>query len=133
MKIMWLCNAPIPQVAEACKISNTIHEGWLISVATELERRDDIQFIFVMPNKEVPEGVHYTENGKSRYILVHQKDNNKENIVHTFEEILKKVDPDIMHIWGTEYIQSWAMVQAAKNCGRLYGGDSWKISDNTIF
>ena len=48
MKIMWLCNAPIPQVAEACKISNTIHEGWLISVATELERRQDVQFVFAI-------------------------------------------------------------------------------------
>ena len=68
MKIMWLCNAPIPQVAEACKISNTIHEGWLISVAAELERRDDVQFVFVMPNREVTEGVHYTEKGNSLYI-----------------------------------------------------------------
>ena len=119
MKIMWLCNAPIPQVAEACKISNTIHEGWLISVAAELERRDDVQFVFVMPNREVTEGVHYTEKGNSLYILVHQKDKNGENLVPTFEKILKKVNPDIVHIWGTEYIQSWAMVQAAKNCGRL--------------
>ena len=119
MKIMWLCNAPIPQVAEACKISNTIHEGWLISIATELERRENIQFVFVMPNREVPEGVHYTEKGNSLYILVHQKDKNSENLVPTFEEILKKVNPDIVHIWGTEYIQSWAMVRAAKNCGRL--------------
>ena len=77
MKIMWLCNAPIPQVAEACKISNTIHEGWLISVATELERRQDVQFVFVMPNKEVPEGVHYTECGNSLYVLVNQKNNDK--------------------------------------------------------
>ena len=115
MKIMWLCNAPIPQVAEACKISNTIHEGWLISVAAELERRDDVQFVFVMPNIEVTEGVHYTEKGNSLYILVHQKDKKCENLVPTFEKILKKVNPDIVHIWGTEYIQSWAMVQAAKN------------------
>lgn len=116
---MWLCNAPIPQVAEACKISNTIHEGWLISVATELERRQDVQFVFVMPNKEVPEGVHYTECGNSVYVLVNQKNNDKDNLILTFENILAKVNPDIVHVWGTEYIQSWAMVQAAKKCNRL--------------
>lgn len=119
MKIMWLCNAPIPQVAKACKISNTIHEGWLISVATELEHSENIEFIFVMPNGEVPEGVHYVKNEKSLYILVNIKDQRDEILINTFEEILKKCDPDIVHIWGTEYIQSWAMVQAAKKCNRL--------------
>lgn len=119
MKVMWLCNAPIPQVAKACKISNTIHEGWLISVATELERRDDVQFVFVMLSDEVSEGIHYVKNMDSLYVMINLKDQSKEMHVKAFSKILKEVNPDLVHIWGTEYKHSWAMVQAAKEENRL--------------
>lgn len=119
MKIMWLCNSPIPQVAKACQISNTIHEGWLISVATELEHRDDIKFVFVMLSNEVSEGIQYVKNESSLYILLNLKDKSKETLIGAFEEILTKVNPDVVHVWGTEYIHSWAMVQAAKNSNKL--------------
>ena len=119
MKIMWLCNSPIPQVAKACQISNTIHEGWLISVATELEHREDVKFVFVMLSSESSEGISYVNHEDSVYILVNLKDKSNEALINAFEEILTKINPDVVHVWGTEYIHSWAMVQAAKKSDRL--------------
>ena len=72
-----------------------------------------------MLSNEVSEGIQYVKNESSLYILLNLKDKSKETLIGAFEEILTKVNPDVVHVWGTEYIHSWAMVQAAKNSNKL--------------
>lgn len=119
MKIMWLCNSPIPQVAKACNIAETIHGGWLVNVATELEQREEIEFTYVMLTNETAEELSYVKNQQSTYILVNLKEQSDEALVQAFETILNKMKPDVIHIWGTEYRHSWAMAQASVYVGML--------------
>ncbi len=119
LKVMWLCNSPIPQVAQTYHISETIHEGWLINVATELQQMQNIEFDFVFPNKEVTYGIHYRSHGESCYIAVNCKEQAENGLICMFEEVLSKIRPDIIHIWGTEYVHSWAMTKAAEKLGLL--------------
>lgn len=115
MKVMWLCNTPTTEVARVCNISKSAQGGWLVSVADELETREDIEFTYVLLSKEATQGVKYVENKNSIYITVNLIDNTDSSLIKAFEEILKIQQPDIIHIWGTEYKHSWAMVEAAKN------------------
>lgn len=119
IKVMWLCSTPIPQVAKTCNLSETIHEGWLINVATELERMDTIAFNFVVLSAEATNEVQYFQNNGSVYVTVDTKKQTDEMAVRSFESILKKIQPDVIHIWGTEYKHSWLMTEAAKNTGYL--------------
>lgn len=119
MKIMWLCGTPIPQVAKTCNLSESIHEGWLNSVATELEKREDVEFVFVVLSKEANVGVNYHTNKNSSYITINLKNETEETLEKAFEEILRNVEPDVIHIWGTEYLRSWAMVAASKKAKML--------------
>lgn len=119
MKIMWLCNAPIPQAAKACGISETIHAGWLVSVAEALECRADIEFIFVMFSEEINEEVKIVKEEQSTYILLNPLKKTDENLIKILEKVLLDHRADVVHIWGTEHRDAWAMVQAAKRTNLL--------------
>lgn len=42
-----------------------------------------------------------------------------DELVQTFEDILERGKPDLVHIWGTEYPHTTAMLLACKNKGIL--------------
>lgn len=114
MKVMWLCNTPTAEVAKACNISKSAQGGWLVSVANELENREDVELTYVLLSQEATQGVNYVKNKSSVYITVNLTDNTDGSLISAFEDILKRQQPNIIHIWGTEYKHSWAMVEAAK-------------------
>lgn len=114
MRVMWLCNTPTAEVARVCNISKSAQGGWLVSVANELEARSDIELIYVVLSKEAASGIKYAKNNRSIYVTVNIKDNTDDALKDAFVEILCTHKPDVIHIWGTEYKHSWAMVEAAK-------------------
>lgn len=119
MKVMWLCNTPTAEVAKACNISKSAQGGWLVSVANELEAREDIEFTYVLLSKEAAQGVKYVKNNSSVYITVNLQNAEDTSLIGAFEEVLNTQQPDVVHIWGTEYKHSWAMVEAAKRAQLL--------------
>lgn len=114
MKVMWLCNTPTAAVAKACKIPKSAQGGWLVSVANELEQNKGVEFTYVLLSKEAVQGIQYVTNERSTYVTVNMSDGSDSALIAAFEEVLKKQKPEIIHIWGTEYKHSWAMVEAAK-------------------
>ena len=114
MKVMWLCNTPTAEVAKACNISKSAQGGWLVSVANELEARENIEFTYVLLSKEAAQGVKYVKNNSSVYITVNLQNSGETSLIEAFEEVLNTQQPDVVHIWGTEYKHSWVMVEAAK-------------------
>lgn len=119
MKIMWLCNTPTAEVAKACNISKSAQGGWLVSVANELEAKADIEFTYVLLSKEASQGVKYVKNNRSVYITVNLQNAEDASLIGAFEEILNVQQPDVIHIWGTEYKHSWAMIEAAREAQLL--------------
>jgi len=114
MKVMWLCNTPTINVAEAYNLPQPAQGGWLISVSEALEKNEKIEFLFVLPNVKNIEKIAYTEKKGSLYIAMNTVSMDDSSAVCAFEEILRKTEPDIIHIWGTEYRHSYAMTMAAK-------------------
>lgn len=106
-------------MAEACDLKQSVQGGWILSVATALEQREDIEFSVVLQTKAAPEGIRYVQKGSSLYVTVNLRDDSDEALIRVFETILKKVSPDIIHIWGTEYRHSWAMTKAAANTAMI--------------
>ena len=115
MKVMWLCNTPTINVAEAYNLPQPAQGGWLVSVSEALEKNETIEFLFVLPNVKSIEGIAYTEKNGSLYIAMNTVSMDDSAAICAFEDILRKTEPDIIHIWGTEYRHSYAMAMAAKN------------------
>lgn len=113
MKILWLVNIMLPQVAEAehKKINNT--GGWLVSLSQKIPMSHSLIICF-------PDSENYVITiGSSLYYgcRLDDKEENLDRMVAKFVEILQKEKPDVIHIWGTEHLQSYAMTLAGKKMG----------------
>lgn len=115
MKILWLTNI-LPQFL-AEKINEvTIHNlGWLDYTAHMLIRTKAVQLLIVFPSNKIRDNTYED----IRYYTFPEKyklHRNDEILGKRFINILKKEQPDIIHIHGTEYYHSIAMVKAAQKC-----------------
>lgn len=112
LKVLWVVNVPIPKISEALGIPVKDNAGWLTGFANEIEQYDDIELNIAFPllgeEKKLSGNV-----GKIRYISFYQKPIHKKIKVPTNKigqltkkhicEIINEINPDILHLFGTEY------------------------------
>lgn len=116
MKLMWLCNLAPGAVRE--QISGKKSSGlWMDHVLTDLRKQEDLNLHILCPGgKErgkLDEHCGYscfTEGLPYVYLP---------ELETQFREELKAFRPDVIHIWGTEYGHTLAMVNAAEKEGFL--------------
>lgn len=109
MKVLWLSNnSPIMS-------SRKGGGGWFEAMAHELQNRN-VELSFVFPAERNSNGKD--EYGRKFFTFMQGKYSNpstlKSSQVDYFIRLLRAIDPDIIHIWGTEYSHSLAMVLAAE-------------------
>jgi len=109
MKILWLCNVAIPIIAKEITQNTAVSGGWIDSAITPFIKVKDFEIVYLFPNNDSIVG---NVNNIKYYGF-----NLKQNLYQLkkmFEEVLKCEAPDVVHVWGTEYLHSLAMVQACK-------------------
>mgnify|MGYP001623692812 CR=1 FL=1 len=117
MNILWLGGIVLPRIAEAENLPIVHMNGWLINISEKLERLSGHKLIYVFDsNKEI--------YGKTEFYSYYGIKCKKASIQRFGEayvvqaiKILKKVRPDVVHIWGTESSHSLAMVEACERIG----------------
>lgn len=115
MKILWLCNKMLPQIAQEIKTESSPMGGWLDGLSADLMKKDNIELVVVFPNKAL------NIEGSLRNLKYYGFDgtNNEEK----FTRIFKMENPDIVHIFGTEFKHTLEMMNV---CEKL------KIVSNTV-
>ena len=120
MKVLWLCNIMLPAFARHEGIEYTNREGWLsgsfdkISAQRKMGKCDiDLAVCFPVPEhekwdkKEVDGVVFYAFHEDLNTPEVY-----KPELETRFQEIISDYDPDVVHIFGTEFPHSLAMIKA---------------------
>lgn len=116
MKILWLCNFPTPEIARKIGVESIVNEGWIQGLSEELLNLNGSLIYFFPQNisKEVIGG----EIGRIEYYGFSQQVNYNEKVKQlTF--LLRKIEPDIIHLMGTEYAHSSAMIDACTQASML--------------
>ena len=129
MKVLWLCNIMLPAYAKAHDLNFSVREGWLtgcfyrMTKAEASEREITLGVCFpatgeIATSSEVIDGVTYYGFVED---LNHPEiyDGTVEN---RFHEILDDFKPDIVHIFGTEFPHTLAMLRAFGNPDRTLLG-----------
>lgn len=110
MKILWLTSFILPQSARVFDIDSHVTGGWLVKLSEELNKKYDMVFVF--PQNHSKETIINRKKNVSYYGFY---ENNKhferyqKNREKIFYDILKQENPDIVHIWGTEYTYAYAL------------------------
>ena len=114
MKILLLCNIIPRQVSELLKIKPDTGGGWVHSLIDVLEEYQEIQITVCFPYKQ--NKYFFLEDKKNSYYGFHRKimdpahyDNSVEAY---FKQILLQEQPDLIHVFGTEYPHTLAMIRA---------------------
>lgn len=122
MKVLWLSNIILPKIVGVLGESSCNGGGWLVGLSEDIMKQDNINLSVCCPitNKE------RIINGKIEnleYYCFPQSnlDPTKYNkdVENYLEEIVKKVNPDIIHIFGTEYPHTLAMVNVCEKLDLL--------------
>lgn len=118
MKLLWLCNMA-PSAVKSQMTGKPASNGlWIDSVLSGILYRKDIQLHILCRYREDLSGqldntcsyTTFTEKFPYPYLPT---------LEDRFSRELAAFKPDVIHIWGTEYGHSLAMVNAAQKAGYL--------------
>ncbi len=111
MNILWLTNIPLPEASKLLNEKPIPFGGWLVNASLSLSQRDSINLSVAFPKKDTTE-IKVLKGERINYYEF-SSINNKMAISGyntQFEKILNMAKPDIVHIFGTEYLHSISMV-----------------------
>lgn len=119
IRVLWLCNAIIPQVSAKLDISTGTGGGWLNQLSDIFDKRDDIELCVVVPFLQRDELVHTTFGNKSKFYGFPKKIREPwrydDSVEEVFVRIFAEFKPDLVHIFGTEFPHTLSMVRAFNN------------------
>lgn len=116
MKVLWLCNVIIPQISSDLGIEIENGGGWLTQLADMLDKVDNIELGICAPYRQ---GRELTKKKWGHNSIFWGFQNQMWNpcrydssLEVLFRGIIEEFNPDIVHIFGTEFPHTLAMVKA---------------------
>lgn len=120
LRVLWLSNVLLPDMAKYLHKPIPNCGGWLVGASEELKNQIDMQLAIAFPLTQgddiisgVADGITYY--GFSQRIPNPTKYNKDLEVL--FESIIREWNPDVIHIWGTEFPHTLTMVYACKKLG----------------
>lgn len=117
MKVLWLINYPLAIIAEQLKQKENVNEGWLTGLANSLKKEQDVSLVLCFPVSESEESGRVGNIEYIGYVDEGDRTIYKPGLQDKLETILRKVEPDVIHIMGSEFPHCLSMVEAAQKCG----------------
>ena len=112
MKVLWLTNYPLPFIAKKAGLQVTVNEGWLTGLAEQFFRQG-INIVFCSELQSIQRKIFLTDGNASFYGFPGKALNRYHvDLRNGFSEVLKKENPDIIHIMGSEFPHAYSMYEA---------------------
>ncbi len=116
MRVLWICNQCVGQIAEKLNMPGSNKEGWLNGLFDALSAKDlqmDLGLCF-------PAEADYNNIVDDHDVFAFEEDtehpeNYDPKMEERFGQIFSEFKPDIVHIFGTEYAHTLAAVRALRN------------------
>lgn len=114
MRILWVCNLVLPEFSDEFHIKSTCYGGWMSGMLYQLEQIDGlvIGLCFPIIDEERMKKSVYNHHPYYSFHASVDYGNYQGESIKEFLEILEDFNPDVVHIWGTEYNHARAMMDA---------------------
>lgn len=117
MKLLWLCNRMPGAVKEYLDGKAGVGGLWVDHVLKDLRQQKDLSIRILAPGGT--QNGQLDENCSFSYFPAGLPYEYRQEQETWFVTQLKDFRPDVIHIWGTEYAHTLAMVNAAEAAGLL--------------
>ncbi|MBR2847489.1 MAG: glycosyltransferase [Clostridia bacterium] len=107
MKILWVCNAMLAQVANDLAVAPPLGGGWMTALAKDIVSGGNIDITVCFPYGSFVQG----ETEQIKYAGF--------NSSQELKEVIRNANPDVVHIFGTEYLHSYDAAKACEELGIL--------------
>ena len=113
MKILWIVNMVMPELAEHIGVQTSVSGTWMIDISRMLADHEDIDLAIAcvhgktFKKTEVNGITYYTLPGNGKNMLFYTKGYEK-----LWKEINQDFAPDIVHLHGTEYSHGLSFLRA---------------------
>lgn len=118
MKILWVINFTIPRIAKAIgKTESHVGGGWLTGISNALLATNEHQLHICIPDIKIPEAKSYQIENNLSCTFFPEKNSTVYDITlkERFKCIIKEVNPNVIHAFGTEYPRTYSMEEAAQD------------------
>lgn len=128
MKILWVCNVPNRDVYEYKDEEKGVLGGWLTGLTDAMKRCREITLVYAYPligkgtmDDYEYKGVHYYSFYAPKKFGILPMNADKENSVtkKQLQYILEVEQPDIVHVFGSEYCHAKTVAELVKNKKKL--------------
>lgn len=94
--------------------------GWLCQLSKSFAASDTLTIMFPIEGKK--ENYEGSVNGLyySSFPLIKYPSQINDALISSFASMIEKTSPDIIHIWGTEFLHSYVFFQACDRLGLLH-------------
>lgn len=120
MKVLWICNVPIPEAQEVMKQTAEVRVSWLVGISLALRKKTELYYAYPAygcTQPEVGRGDNITFIAIPRRIKAAGKYDKE--MKQEIEAVYEKIKPDVIHIFGTEFPHTYSAVLAAEAAGFL--------------
>ncbi|UAL47157.1 glycosyltransferase [Sutcliffiella horikoshii] len=119
MNVLWLANIPLPEASDLMNENPLPLGGWLITASKNLSTKDNIKLSIAFPNPQSKD-IKKLTGEKINYFsfpAINFKDKESVRQNKYLKNILLELKPDLVHIFGTEFAHSLAMINICKEQG----------------
>ncbi len=115
MKLVWLINIILPRIAEKQGKKKEVIAGWVVQLSEMLADDPETDFTVFYPQHDTKENV--TGNaGNLRYVGFYEEAipelSYNPDMTSRMKSELDRIGPDVLHIWGSEFVHTLSMVRA---------------------
>ncbi len=113
IKVLWICNVPLPQIAKKLALPIPFICGWISGLANSLKTNDQIDLHVAFPVLGLKESFsgkidgfkYYAFNQPRLYGMLPVEDSKHSSVrmKKHISKIIADVQPSVLHIFGTEY------------------------------
>lgn len=115
MRVLWLCNIMLPAFAVKFGLPYSNREGWLSGSFARITKGNEVELGVLCPMPEQFAACREEVEGAKFYGFRENLDTPElydASLERRFQEVLEDFQPDLVHIFGTEFPHSLAMVKA---------------------
>ena len=119
MKILWIMNMALPEIAEVLSLPADYGGGWLEQPCRQIATAHELTISFPLDEELLPAAGEVNGIRYAAIPFVASPEQLNSDTEQRITEIITTVNPDVIQIWGTEYLHSYAAFCVCRKLGLL--------------